>query len=93
MTSFYVICFDIRDDRRLIKTSNTLENFGKRVQRSVFECYLDDAELARLKKRIEELIDVEEDSVRYYSLCPRDVEKIIVDGPGDVLRDYDYLVY
>ena len=93
MASFYVICFDIMDERRLVKVSRALEDFGQRVQRSVFECYLNQADLERLRKRVEGVIDVEEDHVRYYSLCPKDVKKIIVDGPGEVLRDYDYLIY
>ena len=37
MTTFYLICFDVRDAKRLRKIANEMENFGNRVQRSVFE--------------------------------------------------------
>ncbi len=90
MTRFYMICFDIGDERRLIKVSDAAENYGTRVQRSVFECWLDDQGLSRLKNTMKELINAEEDQVRYYSLCPKDREKVLIDGPGELVPDQDY---
>jgi len=92
MPAFYVICFDIRDETRLAKVSNTLENFGYRVQRSVFECYLDSQEITDLKHRLCRIADLSEDQIRYYQLCPKDKEKILIDGPGEVTRDEDFKV-
>jgi len=89
---FFMICFDIRDERRLVKVSDTLENYGCRVQRSVFECFLDEVQLSKLKAKMERLIDPGEDQVRYYVICPRDVKKILIDGPGTVTIDPDFLV-
>jgi CRISPR-associated protein Cas2 len=37
-----MVCFDVSDEHRLRRVANELENFGQRVQRSVFECWLDD---------------------------------------------------
>lgn len=37
---FYVICYDIPDDKRRKKISDLLEVYGSRVQYSVFECVL-----------------------------------------------------
>lgn len=87
---FYVICFDITDDRRLRSVSNTLEDYGQRVQRSVFECHLKDDELAALKARLAELIDPFEDHIRYYALCGKDLPGIVIDGAGEVTQDPDY---
>ncbi len=89
---FFMICFDISDERRLAKVSDTMENYGCRVQRSVFECFLDDLQLANLKDKIKRLIDPEKDQVRYYILCPRDMKNILIDGPGSVTVDPDFLV-
>ena len=92
MKRFYMVCFDICDQRRLRRVSNALENFGRRVQRSVFECWLDDDEMAELKTRMEHLADRQDDHVRYYGLCPKDVPGICIDGQGTVTADPDYIV-
>ncbi|MEW6376162.1 MAG: CRISPR-associated endonuclease Cas2, partial [Thermodesulfobacteriota bacterium] len=38
---FYVVSYDIPDDQRRIKIAKILEDFGDRVQYSVFECLLE----------------------------------------------------
>ncbi|MBM9521303.1 CRISPR-associated endonuclease Cas2 [Desulforhopalus vacuolatus] len=65
----YLICFDISDDKRLRKVAREMENFGLRVQRSIFECHLDEDELTELQKRLARIIEADQDSIRYYSLC------------------------
>ncbi len=87
---FYVICFDVSDEKRLRKVAIQMENFGMRVQYSVFECYLDATELETLKQRLLEIIDQDNDHVRYYGLCNKDVPKIVLDGLGMLTRDADY---
>ncbi len=93
MSGFYVICFDVRDERRLLKVSDALENFGCRVQRSLFECYLDGAELKALKEKLAGLLDPAEDQVRYYILCPKDRAGIVIDGEGEVTKEHDFLLF
>lgn len=90
MNRFYLVCFDVTDHRRLRRVADELENFGTRVQRSLFECWLDDAELEELKTRMEKHIDEDEDHVRYYTLCAKDIPNIQLDGPGAVVFDPDY---
>ena len=41
---------------------------GKRVQNSVFECILTEAQYIKLKNQIESIIDSEQDSIRFYIL-------------------------
>ena len=53
---------------RLRKVARRCVNCGQRVQNSVFECLLDPAQFAELKHQLEEIIDVEKDSLRYYFL-------------------------
>lgn len=89
---FYVICYDISADRRRLRVADELENYGLRVQRSVFECHLREDEFAELKRVLAELIDATEDHVRYYRLCPKDKPGIVVDGQGRVSVDADYHV-
>lgn len=54
--------------KRLRRVAKECQNFGQRVQDSVFECLVDPVQFAQLKKRIEAIIDMEHDSVRYYFL-------------------------
>lgn len=54
--------------RRLAKVAKVCTNYGQRVQNSVFECLVDNTQLAMIKKQILDIIDVERDSVRYYVL-------------------------
>ncbi|GAA5480797.1 CRISPR-associated endonuclease Cas2 [Haloferula sargassicola] len=53
---------------RLRRVAKACEDFGQRVQNSVFECKVDPAQLVTLKGRLLDLIDEETDSVRFYHL-------------------------
>ncbi len=90
---FYVVCFDVSDKKRLRKVAIQMENFGARVQYSVFECHLNATDLDTLKQRIVEIIAPEEDHVRYYGLCSKDVPKILLDGRGTLTNNDDYHVF
>lgn len=54
--------------KRLRKVAKVCENYGQRVQRSVFECLVDAAQARILKARLTELINPEKDSLRFYYL-------------------------
>jgi CRISPR-associated protein Cas2 len=54
--------------KRLQKVAKQCQNYGQRVQNSVFECILDPAILRQLQSKLEKIIDLEKDSIRYYYL-------------------------
>ena len=54
--------------RRLRRVAKLCENFGQRVQCSVFECLVDPAQWADLSHRLCLEIDKERDSLRFYFL-------------------------
>ena len=54
--------------RRLRRVAKECQNYGQRVQNSVFECVLTEAQFAMLRNKITSLIDEEKDSVRFYFL-------------------------
>jgi len=54
--------------RRLRRVAKTCVDFGQRVQFSVFECVVDPAQWVLLKSRLEQIIDLKTDSLRYYYL-------------------------
>ena len=53
---------------RLRKVAKQCVNYGRRVQNSVFECILDNAQCVVLKAELSELIDENVDSLRFYYL-------------------------
>ena len=77
---FIVVSYDIPDDRRRTRVMKALKDFGRHVQYSVFECDLKPQDLRRMRRRLKELIETEEDNVRFYSLCRRCRPKVRVLG-------------
>ncbi len=54
--------------RRLRRVARACQDFGQRVQKSVFECEVDPAQWAALKTRLIAEIDPAHDSLRFYRL-------------------------
>jgi len=84
---FILISYDIPHDKRRSKIAKTLENFGKRVQYSVFECQLTDSQLADVRGRLTALVVPNEDSIRFYSLPKDAVTAMLILGHGVVTQD------
>lgn len=54
--------------KRLRHVSRVCQNYGQRVQNSVFECIVDSAQFATIKKQLLHIIDLEKDSLRFYRM-------------------------
>jgi len=54
--------------KRLRKVSKACQNYGQRVQNSLFECCIDYGTFLKLKNELEKIINKETDSLRYYYL-------------------------
>ena len=54
--------------RRLRHVAKACEDYGQRVQKSVFECLVDPAQWADLRGRLTGIINESEDSLRFYFL-------------------------
>lgn len=54
--------------RRLRRVARACQDYGQRVQNSVFEIEVDPAQWTALKARLEGIIDLKLDSLRYYYL-------------------------
>jgi CRISPR-associated protein Cas2 len=59
---------DATGKKRLRRVAGTCQDFGQRVQYSVFEIEVDPAQWIKLKARLEAIIDPKKDSLRYYFL-------------------------
>ena len=53
---------------RLRKVAKLCVNYGRRVQNSVFECIVDNAQCIALKSLLKDIIDENVDSLRFYYL-------------------------
>ena len=84
---FVLVVYDISSDKRRTRLHNKLLDFGTPVQYSVFECLLDDKELARMKKATLKVIKPQEDRVRYYYLCQGCVAKTEVTSGREILAE------
>ena len=68
-----LITYDVNTEtsagkKRLRKVAKHCVNYGRRVQNSVFECILDNAQCVLLKSILSDIIDKEVDSLRFYYL-------------------------
>ena len=66
-----LITYDVNTEtasgkKRLRKVAKQCENYGRRVQNSVFECILDQAQSVMLKQILSDIIDENVDSLRFY---------------------------
>ena len=80
----YFISYDVASPKRLVKVAKTLENFGVRIQYSFFECEMEKSRLEELKRRLLELIDKKEDSLRIYPLCDDCLKQTSSIGEGNI---------
>jgi CRISPR-associated protein Cas2 len=67
-------------EKRLRKVAKECVNYGRRVQNSVFECLLTEAQFVCLKAILSSIIDVNKDSIRFYFLGNKWQRKIDVIG-------------
>ncbi len=76
-----LITYDVNTEtpegrRRLRRVAKACVDCGQRVQNSVFECVVDEAQRRALCHRLEQIIDLERDSLRFYNLGNRYQNKV-----------------
>ena len=68
-----VVTYDVNTEsgegrRRLRRVAACCEDYGQRVQNSVFECFVDAGQWAKLRRRLLSEVDLKTDSLRFYFL-------------------------
>ncbi|PWH18352.1 MAG: CRISPR-associated endonuclease Cas2 [Ardenticatenia bacterium] len=89
---FILVSYDIPDDRRRVRLAKVLQDYGERVQYSVFECDLTQKQLQQMVREVRQVISDEQDSVRVYLLCRECVGRIQAFGRAK-LPDEEPLVF
>lgn len=80
LVTYDVDTTDKDGQKRLRRVAKACLDHGQRVQNSVFECELTDAQFCLLKDCIKQIIDTETDSVRFYHLNKNENRRVEVLG-------------
>lgn len=69
-----IVCYDVNTEdragrRRLRRVAKVCESTGQRVQKSVFECQVNLAQMEELERRLLAEIDLDADCLRLYRLA------------------------
>ena len=68
LITYDVSTVDAAGRSRLRRVAKRCTDFGQRVQNSVFECLLNEAQFRTLQHELSKLIDPQQDSLRFYNL-------------------------
>lgn len=68
LITYDVSTISLGGQRRLRRVAKLCQNYGQRVQNSVFECIIDSTQFTDLKLRLTEIIDPKKDSLRFYRI-------------------------
>ena len=64
----YDVSIENKGQKRLRHVAKICQNYGQRVQYSVFECVVDPAQWTDLRQKLIDEIELELDSLRFYFL-------------------------
>jgi len=82
----YLFCYDITNTHKRNQISTALEQFGLRVQKSVFHCDLPAEKAEEIKTALLALIDKKNDSLFFCPICDACLEKARVIGDKTMLQ-------
>lgn len=72
---WWLVCYDVREPKRLRRAAKHMEGYGERMQYSVFRCWLTVRQLECLRWELTDML-APEDDVLLIPLCSRCVEAI-----------------
>lgn len=81
---FWVVVYDLSDDRRRARLHETLLGFGTPVQYSVFECWLKPKDAKKMQAAVRKIIRPRTDHVRFYTLCASCAAKVTTSAAGEL---------
>lgn len=81
ISKHWLVIYDISESKRLSKVAKICKEYGKRVQKSVFEIDCCETVLEIMRNKIEEVIDFDVDYVVYFDICEKDWQKREKYGP------------
>lgn len=79
--------------KRLRKVAKVCQNYGLRVQNSVFECQVDVTQFTKLKIELIGVIDSQKDSLRFYQIGKNHKSKVEHVGAKETIDVEDTLIF
>lgn len=73
--NWYLVCYDIRDQKRWRKAYKLLQGYGESVQFSIFRCWLSQRDREKLRWELEKVLAAE-DNILLVGICQRCEERI-----------------
>ncbi|SHK45761.1 CRISPR-associated endonuclease Cas2 [Rhodothermus profundi] len=90
---YWLVGYDIADMRRLQRVGRFMEDYGQRLQYSVFLCRLEPQEMQRMRRRLRRLLNLKEDRVFLLPLCRECFHRMEQLGrPLSLQIDQDYWI-
>ncbi len=87
----HLVAYDISSPKRLRQVARICEDFGIRVEYSVFECDLKRKDFENMWNLLEAEIEEDEDCILAYRICGGCVQKI--ESMGTIVRPGKILLY
>lgn len=92
-----LITYDVNTEtplgrKRLRQVAKQCMNYGQRVQNSVFECVLEAAKCREVQHKLEQIIDKDKDSLRFYYLGDNYKSKVVHIGAKESFDIEDTLI-
>lgn len=92
-----LITYDVNTEtplgrKRLRQVAKQCMNYGQRVQNSVFECVVDAAKCREIEHKLEQIIDKDKDSLRFYYLGNNYKSKVVHIGAKESFDVEDTLI-
>ena len=78
----YLVAYDVPDDSRRTRVAKTLQNFGRRIQFSLFECDLEAVDYLRMCRKVEGVLNFQEDRLHVFALCASCTKRSVIQGPS-----------
>ena len=89
-----IVAYDIADPRRLAKIAKIVKDYGRRVQKSIFEVTARGGVFDELRRRVQEIIVPEVDGVKYFPVCEKCARTVEIIGQGIFIDpDQEYVIY
>lgn len=89
---FWIVSYDIPNNKRRAKIAKILEGYGRRAQYSVFECEIDSEKCNKLEILLKREIDPLEDDVRFYPMNRADLKRVRMLGRAELQRTRSYYI-
>lgn len=87
-----VVAYDIVDNKRRAKMRKFLRELGLNTQKSVFECEVEESDLAALRRYAAKRLNPEEDQLALYHLCAHCAARAEIQGWSIQMGQQEYQV-